>query len=100
MNRFLIVNEDAPADAPCALCGGSLPVAGPRLAREGDLAPVCLPCGRKHAPALAALVDLGDRAERLGRVSQHAPLGLSLEDMLDLARAAESYFRSAARKSA
>jgi hypothetical protein len=51
---------------------------------------VCRDCGRRHAPALAALLDLARTAQRVART--HRPtLVPPLNALLDLARAAESY---------
>jgi hypothetical protein len=56
---------------------------------------VCSECGKKHAPTLAALVDLAGVAERVGRIGRHTlvpPLGA----LLELARAAENYSTNSA----
>jgi hypothetical protein len=70
--------------------------AGPRLfLADGPV--VCRQCGRKHAPSLAALLDLAQVAERVGRIGRYTlvpPLGA----LLDLARAAEDYTHAAPRQ--
>ncbi len=63
------------------------------LAAHND--PLCRGCGKKLAPAMAALVELAAAAERVGRRSRHM-LTPPLESLLDLARAAENYSDSAA----
>jgi hypothetical protein len=46
--------------APCALCGRETePLYGPELTVDGSSAAVCRDCGARHAPALAALLELG-----------------------------------------
>jgi hypothetical protein len=95
MAHLTISLTSGTADDPCALCGKSARVsAGPRLRLAERCAPVCRPCGRKHAPALVALLDLAHVAERVGRIGRHTlvpPMGA----LLDLARAAESYTETA-----
>ena len=91
MARLTIkLNPDAGSE-PCGLCGGTIPEApGPRLCLADQPAVVCRRCGRQHAPSLAALLDLAQVAERVGRMHRHIlvpPLGA----LLDLARAAEDY---------
>jgi hypothetical protein len=80
---------------PCGLCGRETDLApGYQLAVVETGAPVCLDCGRRHAPALAALVHLASAAERVGKIGQHTvfpPLAV----LLDLASAAEKYTRAA-----
>jgi hypothetical protein len=76
----------------CPLCGRQqhLDAQGPRLFVEAHAEPLCRGCGKKLAPAMAALVELANAAERLGRRSRHM-LTPPLESLLDLARAAENY---------
>jgi hypothetical protein len=75
----------------CGLCGRRVCAPpGPVLLRPADQAPVCRDCGKKHAPALVALLDLAHVAQRVGHVARHT-LVPSLKDLLDLARAAENY---------
>ncbi|HXG11941.1 MAG TPA: hypothetical protein VNK04_19450 [Gemmataceae bacterium] len=87
--------------APCSLCGQPvLFPAGPVLCLKPDGLPVCRECGKRHSPALLALLDLADVAQRVGRVARHT-LVPSFETLLDLARAAENYtFASESRRQA
>ncbi len=78
----------------CSLCDRPLPaLAGPRLVEIDTQQPVCRECGRRHAPSLAALLDLARTAQRIARVHRHT-LVPPLHDLLDLARAAENYTHS------
>jgi hypothetical protein len=76
----------------CPVCGQPQRhvARGPRLFIEAHADPLCRGCGKKLAPAMAALVDLAHTAERVGRCSRHT-LTPPLESLLDLARAAENY---------
>src|SRR5258708_3265991 len=65
---------------------------GLALADPGE--PVCQDCGRAHAPSLAALVNLADAAERIGRIGRHSVFP-PLTALLDLASAAEKYTSAA-----
>jgi hypothetical protein len=80
----------------CPVCGGqhSRSAQEPGLFLEAHASPLCRGCGRKLAPAMAALLDLAVAAERVGRCSRHM-LTPPLESLLDLARAAENYSDSA-----
>ena len=62
------------------------------VAADGD--PVCLDCGRQHAPALAALLHLAGEAERIARIGRHTVFP-PLTALLDLARAADNYHQTA-----
>jgi hypothetical protein len=66
---------------------------GPHLFLEEHAEPLCRGCGKKLAPAMAALLELAVTAERVGRRSRHL-LTPPLESLLDLARAAENYSAS------
>jgi hypothetical protein len=78
------------ADA-CGLCGRTTSKAGgPRLCRADNADTICRECGKRHAPALVALLDLASVAERVGRIGRHT-LTPPLEAMLALVRAAENY---------
>jgi hypothetical protein len=76
----------------CPGCGhhNHLSPRGPRLFLEAHADPLCRGCGKKFAPAMAALLDLAHTAERIGRRSRHM-LTPPMESLLDLARAAENY---------
>jgi hypothetical protein len=63
---------------------------GPGLSLTVCSSPVCHSCGKKHAPVLAALRELGRVADRVGRIGRHSPL-LPLRTLLDLAHVAERY---------
>jgi hypothetical protein len=81
----------------CALCANVLPPAGgPCLALAESLEPVCRDCGRRHAPALAALLELAHVARRVGRIGRHTIVP-PLVALLDLARAAEQFTEAAPR---
>lgn len=76
----------------CPVCGGqhARNAQEPVLFLEAHGSPLCRGCGKKLAPAMAALLDLAVAAERVGRCSRHM-LTPPLETLLDLARAAENY---------
>ena len=76
---------------PCALCGQVMALsAGPRLAVADSGRAVCPDCGKRQAPALAALLDLADAAAHVGRIHRHTVFP-PMRALLDLARAAEDY---------
>jgi len=58
-------------------------------------APVCRNCGKKHAPAFAALLELTATAERIGSMSRHT-LVPPMEALLDLAHAADGFTQALA----
>src|SRR4051794_35476143 len=91
MTQLILHCKPTPTNGPCSLCGQptSAP-AGTQLVLADSLDPVCPDCGRKHAPALAALVNLAGAAERVGRIGRHTVFP-PLTALLDLARAAEDY---------
>ena len=96
MTQFLLEYKADATNEPCGSCGQLLTAsAGNQLVVAGTSAPVCSECGRKHAPALAALVDLADAATRIGRIGRHSVFP-PLTALLDLACAAEKYAQSAA----
>ncbi|HEV3238011.1 MAG TPA: hypothetical protein VGZ25_13560 [Gemmataceae bacterium] len=68
-------------------------MAGDGLCLTDGLRVVCRECGRKHEPALAALLELARVAHRVGRINRHT-LVPSLGELLDLARAAENFSTS------
>jgi hypothetical protein len=80
----------------CGLCGKEFrPPTGLHLVLgDSREEPVCRECGKEHAPALVALLDLARVAERVGRIGRHT-LVPPLHALLDLARAAEDYTESA-----
>ncbi len=74
----------------CVLCGRGLP-GEPGLAPVAGLPRACGECSRRHGPALAALRELVGAARRVARASPDRPLWVSLELLLELSYAAESY---------
>src|SRR5579859_968468 len=83
--------DDSPPNV-CPACGRphDRNAPGPGLFLEAHADPLCRGCGKKLAPAMAALLDLALAAERVGRCSRHM-LTPPLESLLDLARAAEHF---------
>jgi hypothetical protein len=91
MPQLTIKLSPPAAHGACGLCAKPVvPVAGPHLCLDDGRDVVCRDCGRRHAPALAALLDLALVAERVGRIGRHT-LVPPLDALLDLARAAEDY---------
>jgi hypothetical protein len=77
--------------SPCALCGEIVAQSpGPRLAVARDGRTVCPDCGKRQAPALAALLQLADAAAHVGRIHRHTVFP-PMRALLHLARAAEDY---------
>jgi hypothetical protein len=97
MAQLILRCQATATNDPCGLCGQPTAApAGTRLVLVGGLEPVCPDCGRKHAPSLAALVNLADAAERVGRMGRHSVFP-PLTALLDLATAAEKYTVAAAQ---
>ena len=95
MTQLLLQCNAEATNEPCGLCGQPMEApAGSRLVVAGTAAPVCNECGRKHAPALAALVNLADAATRIGRIGRTSVFP-PLTALLDLASAAEKYAQTA-----
>jgi hypothetical protein len=91
MLHFSIKVTAEAAGNVCGICGqGTTASAGPRLFLADKEAIVCHACGKKHAPSLAALLDLAQVARRVGTIGRHT-LVPPLESLLDLAHAAEDY---------
>ncbi|MCC6420356.1 MAG: hypothetical protein IT429_19140 [Gemmataceae bacterium] len=78
------------SSARCGMCGNTVPANGPHLSVADDGAKVCRDCGKRHAPALAALLDLARVAERVGRIGRHTVVP-PMAAILDLVKAAEDY---------
>jgi hypothetical protein len=79
------------AHGSCGLCGKPIvPAIGLRLCVDDGREVACRECGKRHAPALAALLELAHVAERVGHIGRHT-LVPPLDALLDLARAAENY---------
>ncbi|MHB1425270.1 MAG: hypothetical protein ACYC3I_19040 [Gemmataceae bacterium] len=94
--QFLLEYRAEISNIPCGLCGHSLTApAGAQLIRADTSAPLCPECGRKHAPVLAALVNLSQAALRIGRINRHSVFP-PLTALLDLANAAEKYVQTTA----
>ena len=92
--QFLLEYRAEISNEPCGLCGQAMSApAGTQLVLAGNSAPVCLDCGRKHAPSLAALVNLAEAATRIGRIHRHSVFP-PLTALLDLANAAEKYVQT------
>jgi hypothetical protein len=80
---------------PCALCHKTVTlIGGLQLCQADPKRPVCSACGRRAAPALAALQGLAGTAERVGRINSHT-VTPPLTALLELARAAECFSCSA-----
>jgi hypothetical protein len=95
MTELVLQCSPTATTSPCAVCGRPTAApAGTRLCRADRTGPVCPDCGRRHAPALAALVSLASAAERVGRIGRHTVFP-PLTALLDLARAAENYTATA-----
>ncbi len=91
MPALLLQLSPAAASGPCPLCGQlvCLP-AGPQLILAEGGSAVCHGCGKRHAPSLAALVQLADEAARVGRIGRHTVFP-PYTALLDLARAADNF---------
>ena len=64
--RICIRDNNSGVDANCAICGWVFePRHGVELFIDGACGVVCADCGYKHAPGLAALVDLAHHAQAL-----------------------------------
>jgi hypothetical protein len=95
MTHLILRCQENDTAAVCGLCGHLVDLeAGNQLFRADRDEPVCHDCGRRHAPALAALVHLASAAERVGRIGRHTVFP-PLTALLDLASAAEKYSRAA-----
>ncbi len=91
MPQLVLQFQKEATDGECALCSQPLcGTVGTHLSLAENSAPVCQSCGRRHAPALAALANLAGVAERVGRIANHQVVP-PMSALLDLARAAENY---------
>ncbi|MCS7045495.1 MAG: hypothetical protein NZO58_03970 [Gemmataceae bacterium] len=94
MDRILVKLAQEAGSAICPLCGTLTRWGrGPRLVDAERSATICRACGKRHAPALVALLDLAHVADKVGRQGRHL-LTPPMEALLDLARAAEDYWSS------
>ncbi len=96
MHEFTIRLSQENPSSRCPVCGLAHHAGpnGPRLFLHTHDDPLCGGCAKKLAPAMAALLDLANTAERIGQRSRHL-LTPPMESLLDLARAAENYSASA-----
>jgi hypothetical protein len=93
----LTIHSHSPNSNTCALCGRNAKAgSGLRLGLADTDHAVCRDCGKCHAPALVALLDLASVAERVGRIGRHT-LVPPMAALLDLARAAEMYTENRAK---
>jgi hypothetical protein len=91
MLQLALQCRDDSSSEVCALCAKSIEFpAGHQLRTIGNLDPVCPDCAGKHAPSLAALVNLARTAERVSRMGRHSVFP-PFSALLDLASAAEKY---------
>lgn len=94
MERMILKFAEDAGTAPCTLCSEStLWTKGPRLVLAESGNTVCRGCGKRHAAALVALLDLAHVADKVGQQCRHL-LTPPMESLLDLARAAENYCTS------
>lgn len=96
MVKVVVQWIDEETEGSCALCNAPLlQPAGAQLCLLPNMTPVCRNCGRQHASALSALLDLGGLAQHVGRVSRssrQSSLRLPIGSLLELSRAAEDYY--------
>jgi hypothetical protein len=98
MARFEIRHLEGSEVRCCPECGqNSAGRRGLSLFSEDHGQPVCRTCGKKLAPAMIALLDLAQTAERVGRRARNL-LSPPMESLLDLASAAENYSLTAPGK--
>lgn len=91
MERFTIRFHAHNCNICCSLCSQPFCVRrGPHVALADNGEPVCRECCKRQAPGMAALLDLANVAENVGRRSRHL-LTPPMEALLALARAAENY---------
>jgi hypothetical protein len=97
MTRLVIGFKECAEETGCSLCGRrAVSGAGPSLCRGDDQGFVCGSCGAEHEPVLAALLELGRAAGRVGRMGRHV-LAPPLGALLELAHAAECYTQAGRR---
>src|SRR5947207_2966165 len=91
MTQLMLQWKPTATNDPCGLCGRPAEAsAGTQLVLADSQQHVCLDCGRRHAPSLAALRELASEAERVGRIGRHTVFP-PYTALLDLARAADNY---------
>jgi hypothetical protein len=96
MPQLIVQYKPDATSGSCALCGAPtcVPAGSQIVVAESDQ-PVCPGCCERSAPSLAALVQLANEAERVGRISRHTVFP-PYTALLDLARAADNYSSSVA----
>jgi hypothetical protein len=91
MTQLIVQCKPTDSSGPCGLCSEPTTApAGSQILVAGTLQPVCPVCSKRHAPSLAALVQLANEAERVGRIGRHTVFP-PYTALLDLARAADNY---------
>ncbi len=91
MTELLLRYSPSPASLDCPLCGQATTIpAGTQLVLAASQQPVCEPCGKRHAPPLAALAQLADEAERVGKIGRHTVVP-PYTALLELAQAADNF---------
>lgn len=91
MIQLLVRNSPHPVMDCCPLCGQQTTIpAGTQLVLATTQQAVCPPCGKHHDPALAALVQLADEAERIGKIGRHTVVP-PYTALLELAQAADNF---------
>jgi hypothetical protein len=95
MTQLLMQVSAVAASGPCALCGQPAGHSAGLQLIDPDGRPVCQGCGKRHAPPLAALLQLADEAARVGRIGRHTVFP-PYTALLDLARAADQFSAVAA----
>lgn len=91
MSQLLVRFSSSSISDLCALCGEKTTIpAGTQLVLAGTQQLVCQGCGKRHDPALAALVQLADEAERVGRIGRHTVVP-PYTALLELAQAADNF---------
>ncbi|MFO0876226.1 MAG: hypothetical protein U0840_02545 [Gemmataceae bacterium] len=90
MTQLFVRVAAATSVETCPLCGQEEAVPATQLVLAATQQPVCQSCGRKHAPELAALADLADEAQRIGRIARHT-VAPPYTALLSLAQAAYNF---------
>ncbi len=95
MTQLMLQWKPSATNDPCGACGQpAVASAGTQLVLAETQQPVCLECGRRHAPSLVALMQLANEAERVGKIGRHTVFP-PYTALLDLARAADNYTAAA-----
>lgn len=100
MTQLVLRLESESGPVTCRQCGGQYHSGSTFQVCHGETRePLCRACGKREAPALAALVELAETAGHVGRIGRHT-VTPPLTALLELARAAEKYAESLARSQA